>query len=743
MSNTKEFLNIFFGPKNLISLQEITSPNGKSNSLKPWLVRFVQKRETVLPVRLSNGSILWYGIAFNNEQYNRLGEDLGNFIGRTYSTFFPVRPKPVAHPIEEALIRFLDGRFYRFQGSNKEIYQQLEYLRNMWDVRPQVDKQQITSIGRLLRDYYMMLRLGLGYRQKAEQLLEEMQKRQLINAANILFLKIQMLAEYKCWEEILSQGNLSDLIQMRKPLAVSEALYQAIYNSMLKEKEESIDRLIETFEKEINPKFGSLFSSRGSLKSREVLLLLMLSAVTIKKDEGIAKDILKVPTDDVTKALLVSISDRLIKVGENPVEVQSITIVTVSVMKGKFDQALGLLKELEPSWERAMLLFQCAYQLQSLESQELALKAFQQLTVEEQDRFLEFRQNKDFLEEITDGHVIEEVIFPFDWLSWLDNLPNFSPMKNFHLADNGASEWSIERMLEPDYPMMEFKNKLIECYDDDHKKESLYYAFPHLLKFFQKDEGWPRREFHDVYYTMLELLSFHERKGEVELALFQELIEAMLQVGVTSERYDEMLDMWKYILGEMASYNTLFIAFDVIETFLAYPCHNTEKRLEVFYHFCNKVLPFARKFTRNEWSILQLLHRDLGQDEHWNAIEEQYNFNKESEEVVDFWELLAGKTIGIYSLMESALLRARDIIKSNHVNINILTNNDKAGSESLRNMVKRSDILIVATASAKHAATIFIEQQLDSSTILLRPKGKGSSSMLNEIEMHAKSLLEN
>lgn len=743
MNNPTDFLNLFFGPENKISLSDITSPTGKSKTIKPWLDRLLQENETLLPLRLGNRKIVWYGIAFSDEQYNRLGEDLGNFIGRTYSTFFPIKPNPVAHPIDEAVNRFTKGRFYRLQGSDKDIYNQLEYLRNMWEVRPHVNKEQMTSIGRLLRDYYMTLRLGPGYRQKAEQLLEEMQKRQLLNAVNILFLKIQMLAEYKHWDEILQQTNLSDIIQMRKPLAVSEALHQAIYNSQLKEKEDSVDRLLEIFEKEVNPKFGFLFTSRGRLQSREVLLLLMLSAVTIKKDEGIVKDLLKVPTDNTTRDLLVSISNRLINVGESPVEEQTITVVTALVMKGKFDQALGVLKELEPSWERAILLFQCAYQLQSLESQELALNSFQELTEQEQDEFLAIRQNKEFLEEMTDGHATEKVTLPFDWLSWLDTLPYYSPMKNFHLAEKGASEWSIVTMLEPDYPLMEFKNKLLECYDDEHKKESLYYAFPHLLKFFQKDEGWPRREFHTVYFTMLEMLSFHDRKGEVELALFQELIEAMLQVGVTSEQYNEILEMWKFTWGEMASNNTLAMAFDVIETLLAYPCNNPEKRLEVFYHFCNEVLPFGRKFTRNDWTILQSLHKDFGQEEHWNSIEEQYNLNKQNEEVIDFWELLAGKTIGIYSLMESALLRARDIIKANHSDISILTNNDKAGSEALRNMVKKSDILIVATASAKHAATIFIDQQMDSSAILLRPKGKGSSSILNKIEMYAKSLLEN
>lgn len=742
MLNEQEFLEKFFGQDNGYSLDLIQNDTSNQNKTKPWVDRLIQKKETVLPL-LFQGKVYWFGIATTDEQFHRLGEDLSNFIGRTYSNFIPLRAKLVNHPIDHAVQEYTNGRYFRFQGNgnNKIIFEKLEYLRNMWEVRPPIDKQQTTSVGRLLREFYLTVTSGRGHRQKAEKIIEELQARKMLNAVNILFLQIKMLAEFKEWDEILSLRSFSDLINMRRPFAVTEALLQAIYNKELKSKEDHIEDFISTFKNNVYANYGALISNSGKVRSSEVLILLMLQAVTIKEDVTVVNELLKVDTDSHTKRFLKEISLQLTKKTEFiEAEVENINMVHLSILKGKFDYALKILKNLELSWDTTMLLFQCAYQLQTLEAKEVALKAYQELSQEEKEAFILIRQNKEYLEEITDGHSAEHMIIPHDWLSWLENLEHYKPMKNFYLAGEGVNEWTITNMLNPDFPMDYFIDQLYACYDNEHKKESLYLSFPHILTFFQNDNEWPRRVFHKVYFTLLEMLALNEEKGEIELSLIQRLMEALLQIGVNEEKYIEVLNLWKQTWLETASYNYLENGMSVLETLLDYPCPAEEARLELFLDFSNSIHAFVKKLNQNERKVLHCLYIDFGQDETWANIEEHFKQEQTVEENGDSWDLLSGKTIGIYSLMESVSQRVRDIIKVNNSKIKVIINNDKSGSESLKNMVKSSDILLVATASAKHAATIFIEQHKNENTLYLRPEGKGSSSMLNILEKNISEL---
>ncbi|QNK46583.1 hypothetical protein H7F28_14485 [Brevibacterium sp. PAMC23299] len=742
MMNEHEFLEKFFGEDNRYSLDLIQSDTNNQNKIRPWVKRLMEKQETVLPLFFRD-NVYWFGISTTDEQFHRLGEDLSNFIGRTYSNFIPIRANLVNHPIDNAVREYTNGRYFRFQGNSKIIFEKLEYLRNMWEVRPPFDKHQPTSVGRLLREFYLTLTLGRSYRQKAEKLIEELQTRKMLNAVNILFLQIKMLAEFDEWDEILSLTSFSDLTNMRRPFAVTEALLRAIYNVELKSKEDHIEDFICTFKNKVYTNYGSLISSRGKVKSSEVLILLMLQAVIIKEDVTVVNELLKVDTNSHTKRFLKEISLQLpkkIEHTEPQAEGKSINIVPSAILKGKFDEAFEILKGLEPSWDRTMLLFQCAYQLQSLETKEFALKAYQELSQKEKEAFVLIRQNKEYIEEITDGHSAEHMVIPHDWLSWLENLERYKPMKNFYLAGEGVNEWTITDMLNPNFPMDYFIEQLYACYDDEHKKESLYLSFPHILTFFQNDNEWPRRVFQKIYFAFLEMLALNEEKGEVELSLIQGLMEALLQIGVNEEAYIEVLNIWKQTWLETASYIYLENGISVLEMLLDYPCPTEVFRLELFLDFSNSIYSFIKKINQNERKVLQSLYRDFRQNEIWTNIEEHFNKEQSVEETRDSWELLSGKTIGIYSLMESVSQRVRDIIKATNNEIKVIINNEKSGSDSLKNMVKSSDILLVATASAKHAATNFIEQHIDENTLYLRPEGKGSSSMLNILEKHTKEM---
>ena len=92
------------------------------------------------------------------------------------------------------------------------------------------------------------------------------------------------------------------------------------------------------------------------------------------------------------------------------------------------------------------------------------------------------------------------------------------------------------------------------------------------------------------------------------------------------------------------------------------------------------------------------------------------------------------KTLAIYSLTESASKNASEIIKEMIPGIKITINKDKVVSSSLKSLSKNSDIFVIATSSAKHAATTFIQMNRPKDKITLFASGRGTSSILRVIE---------
>src|SRR5262249_40183054 len=101
------------------------------------------------------------------------------------------------------------------------------------------------------------------------------------------------------------------------------------------------------------------------------------------------------------------------------------------------------------------------------------------------------------------------------------------------------------------------------------------------------------------------------------------------------------------------------------------------------------------------------------------------------------WAALSGKKICFYSLNEAALRRVTAVLARLSPEANIQSFHDLAGgSNALKTAARTADIFVVATGAATHAATIFIDSNRPSESTTLRPKGKGSSSLLDTLQRH-------
>jgi hypothetical protein len=100
--------------------------------------------------------------------------------------------------------------------------------------------------------------------------------------------------------------------------------------------------------------------------------------------------------------------------------------------------------------------------------------------------------------------------------------------------------------------------------------------------------------------------------------------------------------------------------------------------------------------------------------------------------------LLARKIVGIYTLTETAGRQAQAVLQSAVPDIVVDLNHDHAASSALAALVARSDLMVVAWASAKHAATEFIKARRGARP-LVYAAGRGASSIVRAIEDWARA----
>ena len=109
---------------------------------------------------------------------------------------------------------------------------------------------------------------------------------------------------------------------------------------------------------------------------------------------------------------------------------------------------------------------------------------------------------------------------------------------------------------------------------------------------------------------------------------------------------------------------------------------------------------------------------------------------KQDEDESQPYAYLTGKSVGIYSLMESSAIRAAQVLRSLVPGIEVRLFSDKVGSTSLSQASSAVDIFVIVTAAAKHAASEFIESRRGNGE-LVRVNAKGTSAILTALRQAA------
>lgn len=737
-----EFLPRFFGPGNELRWEMIESGELSETAkayLNPWIGDLkISSRPVFLPRVHTGDRTDWYALAFKPDQARALPEIITAFIGPSYSDFSGQAAElDPADPIDRAVHEFVGNNAFKFTvaGSDNKTATNnaLKILRNLWEQKPERRLTIARIKNRILRDFQMAL--AVGDYLAARERIEELRSGGHLSANNLLFLRVRVLAAEENWGTLLGLPELPDLMAIRRPALVTQSIIRAVYATELArfEAEKNPGAAVSHFREQLLSKYMPLFRARGSMSVPEVIKSFMIMAVASDPPRNrIARRILSdFPQESVDYPYLEALAN-LSAVGPETPEAPTIKQAQDAYNSNDFETAFHLLSGIRHTPESLRLLLLCGSEISSLESARETVRIVQECSENEQKTALGPKVIREIWEELLElcgsdrGLPTPETI-PSNWTEWLEHLNRTGPSAaDLRIVEQGAVEWKTEALVHDPDLIQRTAGLLLEE-RDQRSTETLHNAVPFIMGFFLP-EGVPKPAFKPIYQSLFILLCLDNKIGADDLIALNDLAAGLLEIGVTKEEYSELLNGISEAWARVESPRYFDWALDSLDLLAAYPvlC-----RVSLTEYYCKVINSFSRWLRRVEgghWALLRCLSEDLGQAEAFSGV------HPDTEDAVGETEeretVFQDKTIAIYTLTESVGKRIRIVLERMLRNSRIEISSDRVGSVRLRNLARTADVFIVATRSAKHAATEFIKTHRPKSLPTLYPRGKGSASML-------------
>lgn len=731
-------LSVFFGPGNAHSASHREAPKTYGS-----MMARTNPMPVLLPRRDGVGIDWWYAIARSNEQVVEAREGLLAFIGPSYSTFSGELARPaVDDAIDAAVAEFTGGRFFKLQvppGESRRVGVLADRLQRMWTQRSGRTRTLSRSLERLQRDFEMALTVGRW--SLAEETIELLQAEGRLSRRNLAFLRIRLLAEQGRWGDVLALPELETVLSGRRPAPVTRALNQAVYEFHLRPfqvRGEPAEQLAH-FRFNVLPAYRAIFGTRaGSIEPAGVLCALLLDICEGGAEQAEQLVDLLPPGSTHSEWARALSEARVPTPKADPVD--SIDAAQAAIRAGRLDEAVAAAEQVESPVERLRLLLEVAADIGTPGAAKSALGAFAACSEEERRRALRgwraaaawSRIQEQFGEQAR--AVEEDQFLPADWRSWLtaiastppDGVHRYTPSSEWALFPGG---FTVEACVELD--------RLLTDASNAGAVGLIIQASPALVASIRR-EGPRAPALGEFLDTFMLLLHDDELATLSDLDAISELVEYRLDSGLATSAYEDVLGLVESVWERRQSRIALDWALELIDLLIDYPCPARQRRARLVQSVLSRASGWVRKLDATTVRYARQLCGEADLEELGALLESGASGGTKEEKAPEQQPSLAGLRAAIYTLTERAGKRAKRLLEDAFPGVRVDLCFDKVASPRLRSLARNADIFVMCTQSAKHAATEAIESARSKDKVLLRPGGKGASSIVREVVVWAR-----
>ena len=725
---TREFLDRFFGPGNLIDRNQVQ----ETPELRDLTTDLSERLEipAVLPRRRTEDDVDWFVLCGDDTALRRVSAELQGFIGPTYARWSGTHlPLDVSDPVERAVNELSGGRAIRFRTSSnaefKDCWTAIKLMRGTWRQRPAHQVEHVRTGAALVRDFE--LAIAAGDAETASDRIAELRRRGLIGAENLRFLEIRQLAAQGRWREIASEPDLPDLSRIRRPWLVTEDLLTALYRVRLAQYEvaHDVNGAVEAAADLISS-FPELYGALGPLRSPDVAKSFALRhSVPGRTDPQRLAELRDMPGLGASdRAWIEAIADAVAPPARPTPDARE------AFARGDIDAAFALARSAAPSAGRAELLVECAFELQTLDSAQAAVTAIAGLSVDERDAVLARRLIAVAVERL---QVLVEPpadadAAPTTWTAWLRRLLDDPTWRAADaVAACGELEYSAEDLVDPS--AAEELGALILAAADSSGRQAFRDGLPRIVSWLDRRDLDPAVA-RPIHVAVLTVLALDSAWGESSLEAAYNGCEALLRSGLDQQAYAELLEQLGLLWERMAARAHVAWLADLFELLELYPGPRDEL-IGFVAAAGQRVLGFADRIDVSVASALERSCAALGNADLARAITARAAKATPSAdaEAVD----LSGRLVGIYTLTPQVGVRAREAIERRFPGVRVEVDSSPVSTRALEHLAASADYLIVSIRSAKHAATDAIDRHRPREMPTLIPRGRGSTRMVEAL----------
>lgn len=637
----------------------------------------------ILPAPHNRGCRL-YAIAADQKEWRRLGPLLYAFAGPTLTNFTGVIEAPSGDGPLDAFARELSAEVVAVveaQETSVEAMRALRRMIAMLRVAPEVNSQPPRPTSWLLSDFEDAL--NVGDRLAAERLIERLSSECRIDVLNVRFLTVQLLASLGCWAELRALPDFADLCLARKPGAIAAHLAEALFQC----------DLAAVFATE---NVENCRSSYASIRPLAAPLILLPPPAALGPGGRGLYALAALASDNPEPGLLSAISEQS-------------DVGWVAAHLAPPSEAALVAVAPEPEADYAQI--------------RRALERLTELPLEQRIRLLEIEPLRAL---ITDGTAVEPTLVPLGWNDWLKRISEPEYTMAFEVARKGALEWPVKDVADP-VVAAALAEALADAIDDDVSRARLAQALPLIVTWLQRDGAFPRPSMRPVYETVLTLFALGEARDRGIMASAAIVGEALLSIGNSTSDYQKLLHSLATLITEGTGTNNLYLLLELIEALLRHPCPDPSAR-EAFWLTALAVLePLRLRLEPVQRASLAALAELLGWPD--SPFSDSATIAQD-----EFAPKLANLRIGIYSLTESAARQAASVLTRLEPSTRVQISSEQVGSAKLKALALNSDLVVITSLSATHAATDFIRANRPSGKPICWAAGRGFTSIVRTVE---------
>jgi len=679
----------------------------------------------ILPLVDFDNVTRYFALAADDDEAQELRRLLEGAVGPTYTDFSGrTLSSDSMDQIEAAAIRFAGDprRVYSFtvvgsESARATVRDKLLLLLQLSHVRPPRRVANSQPIGRLLRDFDRAI-IDQDEETARRLLWGPILHMGRLSGMNNVFLQTRFLAGFNRWSELKMLPALDDVLRIRKPALVSDALAQLALYEISQLPPTEVAARVNVFETEVAPRFGALIPSVESIRSDAGAEYYVLWQLQGGADPENIRDRL----NGLRYLDLQIVRNYLSEVGHVVAVPETVKAsdVAEAVALGQFEYALELLDSMPPSTDTLPPLIQAARQTFS----QLAWKLTEDYRAALGDSIVDealasFQQVAVFLPESLSKEVQDS------WASRVQRV--MDGKRDATQLELEATEAGVLDLLRNPEQL----NDLVDVLERANPSNASLAVRSVLILLNRLDEAAPldrRSELGRLRRIAIDLWSLEDQTGDRSLAAdVVDQVELLLDAGVSTNEYQDLVDELSLRWGPFLTDPSFGLSIRTLESLL----RNRPGSDTSVTGFCVKIL--SRIGSSN---IERLLPSDVLVGDSI-SVELGLGLSLREMLTVDSTPVIseaapAVRSIGLYSLDEAATRRASEIFKNLLPDVEVRISHDKVSSQRLRSMAQDVDLMVVATRSAKHPATEAIDDARGDKD-LVRAAGKGSSSLVQAV----------